>query len=185
MKKTVTTVLCMTMVVCNTLKSQENMKTTSEKMPFAYVDAKTIKSHNSNPFGLVYSDAIKENVKGNVNILPITYDLNGLKISANIYVPATYDAAKSYPALVVAHPNGGVKEQVSGLYSQRMAEAGYICLAFDAAYQVLAKENRATRTNLLTVLRTSAVRQIFCCSIRVWMQIGSESSVSAVEAATR
>lgn len=135
MKKTVTAVLCMTMVVCNTLKSQENMKTTSEKIPFAYVDAKTIKSHNSNPFGLVYSNAIKENVKGNVSILPITYDLNGLKISANIYVPATYDAAKSYPALVVAHPNGGVKEQVSGLYSQRMAEAGYICLAFDAAYQ--------------------------------------------------
>lgn len=135
MKKTVTAVLCMTMVVCNTLKSQENMKTTSEKMPFVYVDAKTIKSHNSNPFGLVYADAIKENVKGNVSILPITYDLNGLKISANIYVPVTYDAAKSYPALVVAHPNGGVKEQVSGLYSQRMAEAGYICLAFDAAYQ--------------------------------------------------
>lgn len=35
----------------------------------------------------------------------------------------------------MAHPNGGCKEQVAGLYSQRMAAQGYICLAFDAAYQ--------------------------------------------------
>ena len=61
--------------------------------------------------------------------------MNGLKIAANVYTPAGYDGTKEYPALVVAHPNGGVKEQVAGLYSQRMAEQGYICLAFDAAYQ--------------------------------------------------
>ena len=35
----------------------------------------------------------------------------------------------------MAHPNGGVKEQVAGRYAQRLAEQGYITIAADAAYQ--------------------------------------------------
>lgn len=88
-----------------------------------------------NPFGLVYQGAITENVKGQVNIHPVTYMLHGLKIAANIYTPANYDPAKKYPAIVVAHPNGGVKEQVAGLYAQLFAENGYITIAADASYQ--------------------------------------------------
>lgn len=42
---------------------------------------------------------------------------------------------KKYPTLVVAHPNGGVKEQVAGLYAQQLAEKGYITITADAAYQ--------------------------------------------------
>ena len=92
-------------------------------------------SNKSNPFGLVYENAISENVAGKINIHPVTYKLNGLTISANLYTPAHYDESKKYPALVVAHPNGGVKEQVAGLYAQRLAEQGYITIAADAAYQ--------------------------------------------------
>lgn len=88
-----------------------------------------------NPFGLVYGDAITENVPGKVNIHPVTYKLNGIDIAANVYTPAGYDASKKYPAVVVAHPNGGIKEQAAGLYAQRLAEAGYITIAADAAYQ--------------------------------------------------
>jgi fermentation-respiration switch protein FrsA (DUF1100 family) len=61
--------------------------------------------------------------------------LNGIDISANVYTPTNYDPAKKYPAVVVPHPNGGVKEQVAGLYAQRLAESGYITIAADAAYQ--------------------------------------------------
>lgn len=88
-----------------------------------------------NAFGLVYDGAIEKNEDGKINIRPVKYDLRGLKIAANVYVPAGFDENGSYPAVVVAHPNGGVKEQVAGLYAQRLAELGYITMAFDASYQ--------------------------------------------------
>lgn len=91
--------------------------------------------YKQNPFTLAYDGAITENVKGKVNIHPVNSKLNGLDISANVYTPANYDPNKKYPTIVVAHPNGGVKEQVAGLYAQRLAEQGYITIAADAAYQ--------------------------------------------------
>lgn len=86
-------------------------------------------------WGLVYDGAITENVAGQVNLFPVKYDLRGITVAANVYTPAGYDPAKTYAAVVVAHPNGGVKEQVAGLYAQKLAEAGYITIAADASYQ--------------------------------------------------
>ncbi|MDR7285938.1 fermentation-respiration switch protein FrsA (DUF1100 family) [Pseudomonas corrugata] len=88
-----------------------------------------------NLFTLAYDGAMTSNEPGKVNIHPVTYKLNDLVIAANVYTPANYDAKKVYPTVVVAHPNGGVKEQVAGLYAQRLAEQGYITITADAAYQ--------------------------------------------------
>ena len=89
----------------------------------------------NNPFGLVYAGAITENKKGEVNLHPVSYARNGIEVVANVYIPPNFNDTQSYPAVVVAHPNGGVKEQVAGLYAQRLAELGYVAIVADAAYQ--------------------------------------------------
>lgn len=89
----------------------------------------------SNPYGLVYENAITENTAGAVQIHPVQYQLHGINIAANVYTPAGYNASQKYPAIVVAHPNGGTKEQVAGLFAQRLAENGYITITADAAFQ--------------------------------------------------
>lgn len=91
--------------------------------------------YKQNPFTLTYGGALTKNEPGKVNIHPVTYKLDGLDIAANVYTPANYDRSKKYPVVVVAHPNGGVKEQVAGLYAQRLADQGYITITADAAYQ--------------------------------------------------
>ena len=88
-----------------------------------------------NAFGLVYEDAISENMPGEVNIHRVTYQVDGIDVVANVYTPAGYDPAKGYAAVVVAHPNGGSKDQVAGLYAQKLTEAGFVTIAFDARYQ--------------------------------------------------
>jgi uncharacterized protein len=58
----------------------------------------------------------------------------GISLVGDLYVPKNLDRSRRYPAIIVGHPYGGVKEQTSGLYAQTMAERGFITLAFDASY---------------------------------------------------
>lgn len=61
---------------------------------------------------------------------------NGQIIMAGIlYLPDNFNEKKQYPTIIVTHPGGGVKEQTSSLYAQKLAKKGFITLAFDASHQ--------------------------------------------------
>ena len=59
----------------------------------------------------------------------------GIFIAATLHLPEGFDAAGKYPAIVVSHPGGGVKEQTAGLYARKLAQNGLIAIAFDRSYQ--------------------------------------------------
>ena len=53
-------------------------------------------------------------------------------MAADLYVPK--DAKGKLPAIAVCGPFGAVKEQSSGLYAQKMAERGFLTIAFDPSF---------------------------------------------------
>lgn len=56
----------------------------------------------------------------------------GITLAADMYILKA--GKEPFAALAVAGPFGAVKEQASGLYAQKMAERGFLTIAFDPSY---------------------------------------------------
>jgi fermentation-respiration switch protein FrsA (DUF1100 family) len=58
----------------------------------------------------------------------------GITLAGDLFFPESFDDTRKYPAIIVSHPHGGVKEQSGGLYAQEMAKYGFIGFAIDLSY---------------------------------------------------
>ena len=68
-----------------------------------------------------------------VNHQKVTFDTQyGLTLAADLYTPK--DAQGKLAAIAVSGPFGAIKEQSSGLYAMKMAERGFVTLAFDPSF---------------------------------------------------
>ena len=61
-------------------------------------------------------------------------NLYKMKVGANLYLPKNYKKGVKYPAVIIGHPMGAVKEQGSNLYAQKLAEKGFVTLAIDLSF---------------------------------------------------
>ena len=70
-----------------------------------------------------------------VNHRKVTFETQyGLTLAADLYTPLNPPEGGKHVAIAVSGPFGATKEQSSGLYAMRMAERGFVALAFDPSY---------------------------------------------------
>lgn len=57
-----------------------------------------------------------------------------MRVAGNLYSPKEVKEGEKYPAIIVGHPMGAVKEQSANLYATKMAERGFITLSIDLSF---------------------------------------------------
>lgn len=58
----------------------------------------------------------------------------GIELAGDLYTAKNLDKSKTYPAIVIGPPFGGVKEQGPGVYANQLAQRGFVVLTFDPSY---------------------------------------------------
>ncbi|WBU60571.1 alpha/beta hydrolase [Paracoccus albus] len=58
----------------------------------------------------------------------------GMEVVGTLFTPRQMDSGRRYPALVVGHPYGAVRQQAANLYATKMAEQGFVALSFDQSF---------------------------------------------------
>lgn len=57
-----------------------------------------------------------------------------MRVGGNLFLPKDMKAGEKYPAIIVGHPMGAVKEQSANLYATKLAERGFVTLSLDLSF---------------------------------------------------
>ena len=66
-----------------------------------------------------------------IKMKKINFISEGANTVGNLFYPESYDPSLKYPAIIVSGSWTTVKEQMAGLYAEKLAHEGFITLAFD------------------------------------------------------
>jgi uncharacterized protein len=84
-------------------------------------------SFSQNPHSTRVSD--RSTLQAGIN--RVTFQSEGETLVGNLYLPATYEPGDRLPTVVVTGAWMTIKEQMPGLYAQKLADQGYAALTFD------------------------------------------------------
>lgn len=65
----------------------------------------------------------------------VTFRNRTWDVAAELHFPSGFSEKRKYPAIVCAHPGSSCKGQTAGLYAAKLAEQGFVTIAFDASFQ--------------------------------------------------
>jgi len=71
------------------------------------------------------------NLQNSIQMEKITFNADGLILVGHLYKPSNFNETKKYPAVIAGGSLTSVKEQMAGTYAQKLAEQGFVTLAFD------------------------------------------------------
>lgn len=65
----------------------------------------------------------------------VSFVSRGYKLAAHFYPPVSGSLDRAGAAIIICHPWTSIKEQSPANYARVLSQAGFSCLAYDAAYQ--------------------------------------------------
>ena len=65
----------------------------------------------------------------------IAFKNGSIAVAGALHLPENFDEARVHAALVIVTPGSSVKEQIGAVWGRKMADRGFVALAFDPSYQ--------------------------------------------------